>query len=39
VFWREEPLLHLWPQVVVLLGIAAVFFALARRIARRWELA
>ena len=39
VFWREEPLLHLWPQVVVLLGIATVFFALARRIARRWELA
>ncbi len=37
VFWREEPLTHLWPQVLVLLGIAALFFALARRIARRWE--
>jgi len=39
VFWREEPLSHLWPQVTVLLGIAVVFFGLARRIARRWEQA
>lgn len=37
VFWREEPVLHLWPQVLVLCGIAAAFFLLARRIARRWE--
>lgn len=37
VFWREEPVLHLWPQVLVLCGCAAVFFALARRVARRWE--
>jgi ABC-2 type transport system permease protein len=39
VFWREEPLSHLWPQVLVLLGAAAVFFAIARRLARRWETA
>jgi len=37
VFWREEPLTHLWPQVVVLTGIAVLFFTLARRIARKWE--
>ncbi len=37
VFWREEPVSHLWPQVLVLLGIAAVFFTIARRAARRWE--
>jgi ABC-2 type transport system permease protein len=37
VFWRDEPLSHLWPQVLVLTGIAIVVFALARRLARRWE--
>ena len=35
IFWRDEPLLHLWPQVAVLLGIAVVLFAIARRAARR----
>ncbi len=39
VFWREEPLTHLWPQVVVLLFAAGLFFAIARRLARRWEVA
>jgi len=39
VFWREEPLTHLWPQVLVLTAIALVFFTLARRIARKWEAA
>lgn len=39
VFWRNEPISHLWPQVAVLLAIAVVLFALARRIARRWEYA
>jgi ABC-2 type transport system permease protein len=37
IFWREEPLTHIWPQVTVLCGIAIVFFGLARRVARRWE--
>jgi ABC-2 type transport system permease protein len=37
VFWREEPITHLAPQVAVLCGIAAAFFLLARRVARRWE--
>jgi len=39
VFWRDEPVSHLWPQVAVLLGIAVVLFAIARRVARRWEFA
>jgi len=39
VFWREEPVSHLWPQVLVLTAIALVFFTLARRIARKWEAA
>lgn len=38
VFWREEPLTHLWPQVTVLLSVAVVLFVLARRVARRWEV-
>ncbi len=37
VFWRDEPVFHLWPQVLVLLGIAIVLFGIARRLARRWE--
>jgi ABC-2 type transport system permease protein len=37
VFWREEPVTALWPQVLFLLAAAAVLFALARRVARRWE--
>jgi ABC-2 type transport system permease protein len=39
VFWRDEPLSHLWPQVLVLLGTGVVLFGIARRLARRWEYA
>jgi ABC-2 type transport system permease protein len=39
VFWREEPLVNLWPQAGVLLAASAVLFALARRVARRWDVA
>ncbi|MGA8621292.1 MAG: ABC transporter permease [Candidatus Sulfotelmatobacter sp.] len=39
IFWRDEPISHLWPQVLVLIGIAIVLFAIARRVARRWEYA
>jgi ABC-2 type transport system permease protein len=39
VFWRDLPVTALWPQVSVLLAIGIVLFALARRIARRWEYA
>ena len=38
VFWRDEPLLHLWPQVLVLVTVGAVLFAIARRAAHRWEI-
>jgi ABC-2 type transport system permease protein len=37
VFWRDLPLTALWPQVAVLLAIGIVLFAVARRVARRWE--
>ena len=39
VFWRDEPLAALAPQVAFLVGAAAVLFWLARRLARRWEVA
>jgi ABC-2 type transport system permease protein len=39
VFWRDEPISHLWPQVLVLVCIAVALFAIARRVARRWEYA
>jgi ABC-2 type transport system permease protein len=39
VFWRDLPLSALWPQVGVLLATGVVLFAVARRIARRWEFA
>lgn len=38
VFWRDEPLSHLWPQVLVLVAVGAVLFAIARRAAHRWEI-
>jgi ABC-2 type transport system permease protein len=37
VFWREEPLFHLWPQVTALLLGAATIFTAARLVARKWE--
>jgi ABC-2 type transport system permease protein len=37
VFWRDEPVSHLWPQVLVLLVAGSTLFAIARRLARRWE--
>jgi ABC-2 type transport system permease protein len=37
VFWRDLPVTSLWPQVAVLLAVGAVLFAIARRLARRWE--
>ncbi len=39
VFGRDSPVMELWPQVAVLLGIGVVLFVVARRIARRWEYA
>jgi ABC-2 type transport system permease protein len=37
VFWRNAAVWQLWPQVLVLAGLAAVFMTLARTFARRWE--
>ena len=39
VFWRDEPVSHLWPQVAVLLLAATTLFVIARRLSRRWEYA
>jgi ABC-2 type transport system permease protein len=39
VFWRDEPVSHLWPQVSVLIAVGVVLFLIARRLARRWEYA
>jgi ABC-2 type transport system permease protein len=39
VFWRDAPVTALWPQVLVLAGLTAVFLGVARTFARRWETA
>lgn len=39
VFWREEPLVNIVPEVAVLLGFAVLFFWIARVLSRRWEVA
>lgn len=39
VFWYDAPPLALWPQVTVLLGLGLGCLLLARRLARRWEVA
>ncbi len=39
VFWYDQPVSTLWPQVTVLLSAAIALFAIARRLARRWEFA
>jgi ABC-2 type transport system permease protein len=45
VFWYDQPgvgpaatVVTLWPQLLVLGALAALFLALARRLARRWEV-
>jgi ABC-2 type transport system permease protein len=37
VFWRDEPVSHLWPQVMVLLTVGVALFAIARKLAQRWD--
>lgn len=39
VFWRNAPILDLWPQVLVLLTLTTAFLVAARLLARRWEAA
>jgi ABC-2 type transport system permease protein len=37
VFWRDEPVWRLWPQVSVLLVVGIVLLAISRKLAQRWE--
>lgn len=37
VFWRDEPIRNLGPEVAVLVSAGLVLFALARWFARKWE--
>ncbi|HEY1435403.1 MAG TPA: ABC transporter permease, partial [Thermoanaerobaculia bacterium] len=39
IFWRDEPVWAIWPQVAVLSGLSVAFFLVARRVAERWETA
>jgi ABC-2 type transport system permease protein len=39
VFWRDEPVSHLAPQLAVLIGSGMILFLIARRFARKWEYA
>ena len=39
VLWRDLGPAALLPEIAVLLGWSALFFFVARRLARRWELA
>lgn len=39
LFWRDEPLGAILPELGVLAAAAAGFFFIARRLARRWETA
>ena len=37
VFWRNAPIVALWPQLLVLTCLTIVFLSAARMLARRWE--
>ncbi len=37
IFWRDEPVWAVWPQVAVLVGVGIVFFLIARKLAQRWQ--
>jgi ABC-2 type transport system permease protein len=39
VFWRDEPVAALWPQVAMLGGMTVVGLAVAGWLGRRWESA
>ena len=39
VFWRNAAVWELWPQVLVLSVLGAIFLGIARLLGRRWELA
>ena len=37
VFWRNSPIVDLWPQALVLTGLTIASLSAARLLARRWE--
>ncbi|MFZ0688923.1 MAG: ABC transporter permease [Acidobacteriaceae bacterium] len=37
IFWRDQPISSLGPEIAVLVGSGAVLFVLARWFARKWE--
>lgn len=37
IFWYEQPVWSIWPQVAVLVGLTVVLLVVARVLARRWE--
>ncbi len=37
VFWREAPLVQLWPEILVLIATCVLFMFIARQLAKRWE--
>jgi len=39
IFWRDEPVRAVLPQVAVLIAVGVVFFLIARKMAERWEAA
>lgn len=39
VFWRDVPVIALWPQLAALAGMAVAGAVVASRLARRWESA
>ena len=39
IFWRDEPVSAIWPQVAVLVGVGIALFLIARKVAERWEAA
>ena len=39
VFWRNAAVRELWPQMLVLVVLGAIFLGVARLLGRRWEVA
>jgi linearmycin/streptolysin S transport system permease protein len=39
IFWRQAALIDLWPQLLVLTALTAVFLGAARLFARKWDIA
>ena len=39
IFWRDQPVWSVWPQVLVLVAVGIVFFLISRKLAERWQAA